>query len=341
MNDNYQQMSEMLDNWLSDNGKEIKIALIEKEILLEKIRKLYVHVSAIETEEYCAPHQENAQPEAVSEPKREFTPAKTLEEDVDLFFDTEHESYKAAVEKELNEIAKEIEAKEQEQPVLDSGKKPETVEKESAEDVFDNLEEPDEEIVIETDIHDNAGELFDEPDIEITASAEETEVHEEDDILNFIPPKSTPAPEKPKPDEKPVVETPKPVIEKKQTTPQPPAPKPEPPKETLNPVQKPQQRSLNDLFNEQREDRSISSQYQHAKVGDLTKAISINDKFIYIKELFHNRGEDFSASIRLLNECNTLEESFDCLEQLKQKFFWDTKSDAYLSFCDLLRRKYS
>ena len=352
----------MLDNWLSDNEKEIKIALIEKEILLEKIRNLYVRVSALETEEYPAPKQETAQPAATPEPKREFTPAKTLEEDVDLFFDTEHESYKAAVEKELQEIADEIEAKEQEQPVLDSGKKTETVEKESSEDVFDNLEEPDEEIVIETDIHDNADELFDEPDIEISTSEEEVDIHEEDDILNFIPPKSTPVQENPKPVEKtvvettkpvvettkpivettkPIVETTKPIVEEKQITPQPPASKPEPPKETPNLLQKPQQRSLNDLFNERREDHSISSQYQHAKVGDLTKAISINDKFIYIKELFHNRGEDFSSSIKQLNDCKTLEEAFDCLENLKQKFFWDSKSDAYLSFCDLLRRKYS
>ena len=81
MNDAYQQMSEMLDNWLSDNEKEIKIALIEKEILLEKIRNLYVRVSAMETEEYPAPQQEMPQQKAIPEPesKREFSPAKTLE----------------------------------------------------------------------------------------------------------------------------------------------------------------------------------------------------------------------------------------------------------------------
>ena len=340
----------MLDKWLSDNEKEIKIALVEKEILLEKIRNLYVRVSAMKTEEYSAPKQEFSQKVVTTEPesKREFTPAKTLEEDVDLFFDTEHESYKAAVEKELKEIAEEIEAKEQEQSVQEPSKKKESVKEETKEDVFDDLEESEEDIVIDTGIHDNAEELFDEPDVEITVSEEESDVHEEDDILNFIPPKSAPTPEKPKQVEetkpmveetKPVVEETKPVVEKKQTAPQ--QPKPEMSKETPNPIQKPQQRSLNDLFNEQREDHSISSQYQHAKVGDLTKAISINDKFIYIKELFHNRGEDFSASIRQLNECKTLEEAFDCLEKLKQKFFWDSKSDAYLSFCDLLRRKYS
>ena len=337
MNDAYQQMSEMLDNLLSDNEKEIKIALIEKEILLEKIRNLYVRVSAMETEEYPAPQQEKQQQVVTPEPetKREFTPAKTLEEDVDLFFDTEHESYKAAVEKELKEIAEEIEAKEQEQPVQES----EIEETDSAENLFDNLEEPEDEIVIEGEIHDNAEELFDEPDIEIITSEEDEEIHEEDDILNFIPPKNVPAPEVTKTEEKPKEETQKPAVENTKSKPQSVVQKPEQPKETSG--QKPQQRSLNDLFNEQREDHSISGQYQRAKVGDLTKAISINDKFIYIKELFHNRGEDFSTSIRQLNECKTMEEAFDCLEQLKQKFFWDSKSDAYLSFCDLLRRKYS
>ena len=186
MNDAYQQMSEMLDNLLSDNEKEIKIALIEKEVLLEKIRNLYVRVSAMETEEYPAPQQETLQPEATAEPKREFTPAKTLEEDVDLFFDTEHESYKAAVEKELNEIAKEIEAKEQARPAQDSGKKVKPEEKkETAEDVFDHLEEPEEEIVIDTDIQDNADELFDEPDIVITASEEDVEIRKKNPQKRF------------------------------------------------------------------------------------------------------------------------------------------------------------
>ena len=172
MNDTYQKMSEMLDNWLSDNEKEIKIALIEKEILLEKIRNLYVRVSALETEEYPAPQQETPQQGVTPEPesKRDFTPAKTLEEDVDLFFDTEHESYKT-VEKELQEIAEEIETQKKEQPVQDSGKKADSEEKqETAEDIFNDLEELEDEIVIDADIHDNAEDLFDEPDIEITTS---------------------------------------------------------------------------------------------------------------------------------------------------------------------------
>ena len=321
-------MSELIDNWLSDSSKESKLALIEKEILLEKLRKLYVQIAAMETEEYTAA---TPKPEPEMIPKREYTPAKTMEEDVDLFFDTEHESY-AVVEKELKELAEEINGAQEvpaATPKVEIEKPEETVPETDIFDKIETQEEPEPESDPEK-MQDDSKDLFIEPDFEINIQTEEPEVtHAEDDILQFIPPKQ-PKPEQPK------VEQPKP----KQPKPEHPKveqPKPEQPK----PQQPKQQRSLNDLFNEKREDHSISSQYQHAKVGDLTKAISINDKFIYIKELFHNRGEDFSASIRLLNECSNLEEAFDCLEQLKQKFFWDTKTDAYLSFCDLLRRKYS
>lgn len=347
MNDAYQKMSEMLDNWLSDNTQEMKMAFIEKDILLEKLRKLYVQIASVETEEYDATvsNKPELQPEAAS--KKEFTPAKTLEEDVDLFFDTEHESYKH-VEQELKEIANEIEEA-QKQPLTTE---PEPVVEEVAEDhsdIFDTLEDekPEEET---SEIHDNAEELFEEPDFEIRVPEEES--HEEDDILQFIPPKKAPvaSPEKKEETVQPQPEAPQPVrqevpaepVEMEEKKPEPVVSQPvNNPTPTEAPLQKPQQRSLNDLFNEQREDHSISSQYQRAKVGDLTKAISINDKFIYIKELFHNRGEDFSAAIHQLNECQNMEEAFNCLDTLKSKYFWDSKSDAYLSFCDLLRRKFS
>ena len=365
MNDEYRKMSELLDNWLSDNEKETKLAFIEKEILLEKLRKLYVKVSAMETEEYEAAQPEPKPAETEAEPKKQFTPAKALEEDVDLFFDTEHESY-GAVEEDLKTIAEEINEA-QEQPVTPQPE-PETPQTDEPEpDIFDKIEQKEAPAEENAPLTDNADELFIEPDFEISAHseqpvqeaepvveepiieeepelvievketaeekpAEEKEkeaFHAEDDILQFIPPKSTPT--------QPAAKASQPVKEKpvaQQTVKE-----PEPKKES--PLQRPPQRSLNDLFNERREDHSISSQYQRAKVGDLTKAISINDKFIYIKELFHNRGEDFSAAIHQLNQCQNMEEAFNCLDELKKKYFWDSKSDAYLSFCDLLRRKYS
>ena len=150
---------------------------------------------------------------------------------------------------------------------------------------------------------------------------------DEDDLLQFIPQKSAP---KPEPIHEPKKHaTPTQSVKTVKTT-----------HTHNNLLQSGTPRSLNDLFNKQQEDRSLGSQFQHAKVGDLTKAISINDKFTFIKELFNNKGEEFSAAIQKLNQCPNMDAAFDCLEGLKKQHYWDSTSTAYLSLCDLLRRKY-
>lgn len=99
-------------------------------------------------------------------------------------------------------------------------------------------------------------------------------------------------------------------------------------------------RSLNDLLSQQKEDHSLSNKFQNAKVEDLSKAISVNDKFLYIRELFRNKGEEYSIAIQKLNKCQTIEEAFEEIELLKKYYFWDTTTAPYLSLCDLVRRKY-
>ena len=101
-----------------------------------------------------------------------------------------------------------------------------------------------------------------------------------------------------------------------------------------------QKRSLNDLLIEQKKDNSLNTKYQNTKISDLTKSISINDKFLFIRELFKNRGEEFSQAIQALNNCNNIEEAFSVMEKMKKHYFWDSTSPAYLALCDLVRRKF-
>lgn len=101
-----------------------------------------------------------------------------------------------------------------------------------------------------------------------------------------------------------------------------------------------QKRSLNDILIEQKKDNSLNTKYQNTKISDLTKSISINDKFLFIRELFKNRGEEFSQAIQSLNNCNNIEEAFSVMEKMKKHYFWDSTSPAYLALCDLVRRKF-
>ncbi|MDL2297043.1 hypothetical protein LJC68_04705 [Bacteroidales bacterium OttesenSCG-928-B11] len=102
----------------------------------------------------------------------------------------------------------------------------------------------------------------------------------------------------------------------------------------------PTKRSLNDLLIEKKEDNSLNNRFQNTKIHDLAKSISINEKFLFIRELFSNRGEEFSKAVQELNNCTDIEEAFDHIDQLKKQYLWDSDSSAYLSFCDLVRRKY-
>ncbi len=109
---------------------------------------------------------------------------------------------------------------------------------------------------------------------------------------------------------------------------------------TETPIVSPPKRSLNDLFIEKREDRSLNTRFQNEKITDLTKSISINDKFLFIRELFHNKGEEFSRSLQMLNACEDIEGAFAKMEEMKKNYYWDSTSPAYLKLCDLVRRKF-
>lgn len=99
-------------------------------------------------------------------------------------------------------------------------------------------------------------------------------------------------------------------------------------------------RSLNDVLIEQKKENMLADKLRQSKVEDLSKAIGINDKFLYIKELFKNDGENFSQAITTLNNCTTIEEAMDELYMLSRYYAWDLDSDTYASFFDLVNRKF-
>ena len=101
-----------------------------------------------------------------------------------------------------------------------------------------------------------------------------------------------------------------------------------------------EKKSLNDLLVEKKEEQTLGTRFQQSFIPDLTKAIAINEKFTFIRELFHNSGVDFSNAIQKLNECDNIDTAFFVMEELKHRYLWDTTSASYLSLCDLVRRRF-
>ena len=313
MQNSFEQLTEILEQLELTCKNGLSLPDIEKDIVLEKLRMIYTSLkSGI---------QSLNQPE-----EHKYGVYQGLDENVDLFFDTEHESYAAEEKKhhtdeqakiaeanrveeeqkkladeqreEMKRITEELrrkEAEEEKRRLAEEQRRKEEEQKRLAEEQRRKEEEQKRLAEEQRRKEEEQKRLAEEQ------RRKEEQIHsqpvDEDDLLQFRP--KTP---------------------------------------TSN---KPQQRSLNDLFNPKGDDRSLGAQYQNAKVTDLTKAISINDKFTYIKELFNNKGEEFSAAITQLNQCRNMDEAFSTLEMLKQKHLWESTSNTYLSLCDLLRRKFN
>ena len=105
-------------------------------------------------------------------------------------------------------------------------------------------------------------------------------------------------------------------------------------------IPKTEKKSLNDLLTEKKEEQTLGVRFQQSHIPDITKAIAINEKFTFIRELFRNSGVDFSNAIQKLNECENIDDAFVLMETLKHQYLWDTTSTSYLSLCDLVRRKF-
>lgn len=78
------------------------------------------------------------------------------------------------------------------------------------------------------------------------------------------------------------------------------------------------------------------------QVRDLKKAIGINDRFVFVNELFRGDEVMYERSIKTINSFNVLQEAEFWMErELKLKLAWDDSKDAVKHFLQLVRRRFS
>ena len=97
--------------------------------------------------------------------------------------------------------------------------------------------------------------------------------------------------------------------------------------------------TLSDML-EQSEDKSLAARLQRKPVSDLITAIGINDKFLFLNELFGGSMEKYNKSIRSLNSFSTLLGAKTYMSELQIEFQWDCTSDAYKKLNDLVERRF-
>lgn len=91
-----------------------------------------------------------------------------------------------------------------------------------------------------------------------------------------------------------------------------------------------------------RDDKSIGAQMQYKPVKSIREAIGVNEKFLFINELFNGDLEAYNSWINELNSCGSIHEAFELLNTLTREFQWDGRrsADTIEKFANLVQRRY-
>ncbi|HTB25082.1 MAG TPA: hypothetical protein VK711_06910 [Puia sp.] len=98
--------------------------------------------------------------------------------------------------------------------------------------------------------------------------------------------------------------------------------------------------SLNDKLKSGSTD--LGSTLKGSPVKELRKAIGVNDRFLFINELFRGDEAMYERSIKTINNFRILPEAEYWMErELKIKIGWDDSRDIVQHFYQLVRRRFS
>lgn len=99
-------------------------------------------------------------------------------------------------------------------------------------------------------------------------------------------------------------------------------------------------KTINENF-EQDENASLANRLQQTKVGSIIEAISVNNRYMFIKELFDGDTDDFNDAIEDLETCKSFDDAVELLVQSHAKNYdWDMNSDEVKELLKVVFRKF-
>ena len=98
--------------------------------------------------------------------------------------------------------------------------------------------------------------------------------------------------------------------------------------------------SLNDKLKQSKID--LGDSLTEAPIRDLKKAIGINDRFLYINELFRGDESMYERSIKTINSFSILPEAEYWIQrELKTKIGWSESNETVKQFVQLVKRRFT
>jgi len=97
------------------------------------------------------------------------------------------------------------------------------------------------------------------------------------------------------------------------------------------------QKYINELLAQGYHKQDISSLMQSKPIKDIEAAIGINEKFLFVRELFSNDEETYLKTIRNLNNSPNFNAAFNYIHST---FNWNLEGEAAQKLLELVRRRF-
>jgi hypothetical protein len=94
---------------------------------------------------------------------------------------------------------------------------------------------------------------------------------------------------------------------------------------------------INETLAHQKTGNDLSSKLQTAPLSSISSGIGLNDKFLYIRELFKSDNVLYNNTIKYLDTANSLEEALDFISR---NYDWDEKNETSQKFINLIHRRH-
>ncbi|MFO7938669.1 MAG: hypothetical protein R6U66_02860 [Bacteroidales bacterium] len=86
----------------------------------------------------------------------------------------------------------------------------------------------------------------------------------------------------------------------------------------------------------QNQKQDLSTKLQSKPITDINKAIGLNDRFLFIRELFNGNKSHYLETVELLNNIDTYE---NAVAFIQDEFDWNLEEPAPQKLLELIRRK--
>lgn len=98
--------------------------------------------------------------------------------------------------------------------------------------------------------------------------------------------------------------------------------------------------TLNEKLADLNEKQTLAAKLSRKPIKDLNEEIGLNQKFLFMNDLFGGENTLYKEAVSSLNGFQTLEEAKQLMTQLAQRHNWDMESTSALKFTDLVERKF-